>query len=101
MAKTSTIYARVEPSVKEKAESILEQLGIPMSNAISIFLRQVVIQNGLPFEIKLPQNKFLNINSLSEEQFNFEIEKGLKDLSSGKVVSADKVAENMHLEYGI
>ena len=41
MARTSNVFARVEPEIKQQAESVLEQLGIPMSNAIGIFLRQV------------------------------------------------------------
>ena len=45
MARTSNIFARVEPEVKEQAESILNQLGIPMSNAVGMFFKQVVLQN--------------------------------------------------------
>lgn len=54
MARTSSVYARVEPEIKEQAESVLDQLGIPMSNAVSMFLRQIVLQQGIPFEMKLP-----------------------------------------------
>ena len=36
MARTSNIYVRVEPNIKEQAEVVLEKLGIPMSNAVSI-----------------------------------------------------------------
>jgi DNA-damage-inducible protein J len=75
MARTSTIYARVEPEIKEQAEKVLNQLGIPMSNAIGIFLRQVVMRQGIPFDMKLPQNKPLSVGTLSEEEFNSEIEK--------------------------
>jgi DNA-damage-inducible protein J len=101
MAKTSTIYARVEPDIKEQAEDILDQLGIPMSNAISIFLRQVVLQRGIPFDMKLPQHQVLDMSSLSEQQFNLEIEKGMVDLHSGRVSSAQSVAERMRQEYGV
>ena len=50
MAKTANIYTRVDPEIKNQAEQILEQLGIPMSNAIGIFLRQVILHNRLPFD---------------------------------------------------
>lgn len=93
MARTSNIFARVEPEVKEQAEQVLEQLGIPMSNAIGLFLRQVIIQRGIPFELKLPQIKPLSIGTLSEEQFNAEIEKGFADLSEGKLIAAQDVAD--------
>ena len=55
MARTSNIFARVEPEVKEQAEKILTELGIPLSNAIGLFLRQVVLQRGIPFDMKLPE----------------------------------------------
>ena len=101
MARTSNVFARVEPDVKEQAEKVLNQLGIPMSNAIGIFLRQVVLQRGIPFDMKLPSNQPLAMGSLSEEQFNSEIEKGLRDLAAGKVIPADRLAEDMRRDYGI
>lgn len=101
MARTSNIFARVEPEVKEQAEFVLEQLGIPMSNAIGLFLRQVVLQRGIPFELKLPQIKPLSVSTLTEEQFNSEIEKGLADLTAGRVVSAESVTDRIRQDYGI
>ena len=59
MAKTSNVFARVEPEIKEQAEMVLNKLGIPMSNAINIFLRQVAYKT-VPFEVKISQNKPLH-----------------------------------------
>jgi DNA-damage-inducible protein J len=101
MARTSNIFVRVEPEIKEQAEKVLDKLGIPMSSAIGIFLRQVVINRGLPFDIKLPENKPLSVGALSEEQFNAEIDRGLADLSAGNVVSAESVADKMQRDYGV
>jgi DNA-damage-inducible protein J len=101
IAKTANIFARVEPEIKEQAEQVLEQLGIPMSNAIGLFLRQVVLQRGIPFDMKLPKSKPFAFGSLSEERFNAEIEKGLGDLAAGKVASADSVADRIHRDYGV
>ncbi|MCL2405640.1 MAG: type II toxin-antitoxin system RelB/DinJ family antitoxin, partial [Defluviitaleaceae bacterium] len=50
--RTSNIYARVEPEIKDQAEQVLVQLGIPMSNAIGMFLRQIIMQRGIPFTMK-------------------------------------------------
>ena len=101
MARTSNIYTRVEPEIKEQAEKILEQLGIPMSNAISIFLRQIVLHRGIPFDMTLPETMPVSYGKLTEEEFNHEIEKGLSDLSAGRIVSADSVAEKIRQDYGI
>jgi DNA-damage-inducible protein J len=54
MAKTASINARIEPDVKEKAESIFAALGISASDAIGLFYRQVAFRRGLPFEVFVP-----------------------------------------------
>lgn len=100
MSKTTSIFARVEPEIKEQAEMVLNKLGIPMSSAINIFLRQVILQNGLPFEVKITHNRPLAIGDLTPEEFDNEIEKGLEDLRADRIVSADQVAERMNKEYG-
>ena len=54
MSKTATIQARIDPKVKKKAKSVFDRLHISMSEAISMFLTQVSLNNGIPFEIKIP-----------------------------------------------
>ena len=51
MVKTGYINARVEPDIKKKAEKVLRDVGVNTSDAIGMFLRQVIIQQGLPFEV--------------------------------------------------
>ena len=101
MSRTSNIFARVEPEIKQQAEKVLEQLGIPMSSAIGYFLRQIVLQRGLPFEMKLPANLPLYAGSLSDEQFDAEIEKGLTDIYAGSIISSESVEDRMRRDYGI
>jgi len=80
MAKTTNIYVRLEPGLKEQAETILEQLGIPVSNAVNIFLKQVVMQRGIPFDVKLPVTKPIGILGLTESELNEELEKGFDEI---------------------
>lgn len=101
MARTSNIFARVEPEIKEQAEKVLDQLGIPMSNAVGMFLRQVVLQKGIPFEMKLPQSAPLAYGSLTKEQFDAEIEKGVADICAGRMYSADDVEAEMKRDFDI
>lgn len=101
MARTSNVFARVEPEIKEQAENVLNQLGIPMSNAVSMFLTQVVIQRGIPFEIKLPAKKLISIAELTKEELDTEIAKGVADIENGRVYSAEEVFDEMHRSYGI
>ena len=51
MGKTSTIRARIEPDLKNKAEHILRQLGLTTTQAITLFYKQVELRRGLPFDI--------------------------------------------------
>lgn len=52
--KSAEIRSRIEPDLKEGATRILADCGLNLSDAIRLFLRQVVINNGLPFEVKIP-----------------------------------------------
>jgi len=56
MAKTATIQTRVDPEVKRNAQNILKKLNISMSEAISMYLSQITLNNGIPFEIKIPNS---------------------------------------------
>ncbi len=98
MAKTASVYVRLEPKVKEESEAILNRLGIPMSNAIALFLQQVVLQRGIPFELKLPAPAVLE--ELTEEQLNARLEQGMAEYAAGKVYSAQEVLERMKREFG-
>lgn len=99
--RTSNIYTRVDPETKAQAEEILNQLGIPMSNAIGMFLKQIVLQKGIPFEMKLPSSSPLSVSSLTKEQFDTEMQKGLNDITEGNVISIDSVEAEMKRKYGI
>ena len=101
MARTSNVFARVEPEIKEQAEQVLDRLGIPMSNAVSMFLRQVVLQRGIPFEMKLPQTAPLSYAALTKEQFNEEMEKGMADIEARRVYSADAIEAEMKRDFGV
>jgi DNA-damage-inducible protein J len=52
--KAAEIRSRIEPDLKEEATRVLAACGLNVSDAIRLFLRQVVAQNGLPFEVKMP-----------------------------------------------
>ena len=54
MPKTEAIKARVEPKLKAQAERILDELGLDASDAIRVFYKQVVLRNGLPFDVAIP-----------------------------------------------
>lgn len=89
MAKSANLYARIEPDLKEQAETILNALGIPASNAITMFYKQIILHNGLPFEVKIPEHPF-DVSRLTETQLNAEIEKGYKDMKEGRTIPMEQ-----------
>jgi DNA-damage-inducible protein J len=52
--KTADVRSRIEPELKDRASSVLAECGLNLSDAIRLFLRQVVVQQGLPFEVRTP-----------------------------------------------
>lgn len=99
--KTANLYARIEPEVKEQAESILSSLGIPVSNAINMFYKQIILQRGLPFEVKLPAQKPVSVSALSEQQLNSELEKGYADMLEGRATPAEVVFGDIRKDYNL
>ena len=80
MAKSSNLYARIEPDVKEKAKSILSELGIPASTV-------------LPHPV--------NISRMTEAQFYAELEKGYTDMLNGNTVPAEQAFAELHKEFNV
>jgi len=54
MSKTTTVRARIEPVLKDRAESVFHRLGMSATQAITIFYRQVELRGGLPFDVAIP-----------------------------------------------
>ena len=54
MTKSEMIRARVEPDLKQEAETVFAKLGLSTTQAITLFYKQVTLQQGLPFAVKIP-----------------------------------------------
>ena len=100
MAKSANLYARIEPDVKEQAEMILSALGIPASNAITMFYKQIILRGGLPFEVKLPDHP-LDISHMTAAQLDAELEKGYADVQAGRTIPAEQAFADIRKEFGL
>ena len=100
MAKSANLYARIEPDLKEQAETILTALGIPASNAITMFYKQIVLRNGLPFDVKLPEHP-LDISRMTAAQLDAELEKGYADMKAGRTIPAEQAFSDVRKELGL
>ncbi len=89
MEKTATLNLRVNPTLKQDAESILGRLGIPMSTAVDMFLNQIVLVGGIPFSVTLPgAPESIDTSRMSEEQIHMKIQKGYDSYKAGHTQSA-------------
>ena len=100
-AKSANLYSRIEPEVKEKAENILSALGIPASNAINMFYKQIILQRGLPFDVKIPSSRPVDMSALSEAELNAELEKGYADIKAGRTREASAVFADIRKDYNL
>ncbi len=80
MARTATIQTRVDPTVKHNAQIILKKLNISMSEAISMYLSQITLHNGIPFEIKLPNDVTETVLLNSEKGIDLHQVESVDDL---------------------
>ena len=67
MRQTTSI--KLDPTVKQEAQEIFSQLGLTLGEAVNLFLNQVRLNKGLPFEVKIPNEETL---------------KAMKDVQDGK-----------------
>lgn len=101
MSKTASVYTRVDPEVKEQAEIILDELGISMSTAMGAFLKQIVLQKGLPFDVKLPKSQPIAYGALSDDEFNALMDSAAKSYASGKGISIEQFEKDFGREIGL
>lgn len=89
MEKTTTLNLRVNPDVKKRAEKVLSQLGIPMSTAIDIYLKQISLTGGIPFSITLPKAPAsVNADLMTTNEIHVKLKEGYNDIEKGYVQEA-------------
>ena len=83
------LNVRVSPSVKQQAEDVLKQLGIPMATAIDMYLRQITLTGGIPFSLSLPKAPAaLNADIMTDDQLHAALQAGIKEIQNGDTVDA-------------
>lgn len=95
--KSANVLARVEPEVKEQAEAILSKLGIPASVAINALYKQIILTKSIPFSLSLPKEP-LTQDSMSTQDFNAIMEKGLSQAKTGQSRPAADVFAKLRQE---
>ena len=66
-----------------------------------MFYMQIILQRGLPFEVKIPSARPVDISALSEVEFNEELENGYVDMQAGRTKNARKAFSDIRKDYGL
>ena len=89
MQKSTTLNLRVNPDVKRRAEEVLSQLGMPMSTAIDIYLKQISLTGGIPFAVTLPKAPVsINADLMAADEIHAKLQEGYNDIEKGNVQDA-------------
>ena len=92
--KNATVSARVEYDVKNEAEEILEQLGIPVSVVINSLYRQIIFKHGIPFSLTVPQQP-KTLDMMSDEELNAKLEHSYQQSLRGEGRPFDEVFDEL------
>ena len=87
--KTANVTARIQPNIKEQAEAILDRLGIPVSVFIDMTYRQVIMRDGVPFSLDIP-DKLVTRDTTTQAEFDMMMQTGLVQAKKNDSVSVDE-----------
>ena len=83
--KSANVTARVQPEIKQQAEAILANIGLPVSVLIDTLYRQIIMTGGVPYSLSVPQ--IPTRDSMTEAQFNAMMEKGYQQAKNGQTMT--------------
>ena len=66
MAKTETINIRIEPKLKKEVEQTLNELGMNIADAVTVFFKQIIMTESIPFIIRKPQYNKETMEAIKE-----------------------------------
>ena len=95
--KTANVTARIQPNIKEQAEAILDRLGIPVSVFIYMTYRQVIMRDGVPFSLDIP-DKLATRDSITQAEFNTMMQTGLAQAKRNDSLSVDEAFNQLKVE---
>lgn len=98
-AKTANVLARVEPGVKEQAEAIMAELGIPASVVINMLYKQIIMTKSIPFSLSLPAAP-ASRDEMDTASFNTMMERGLNEARAGDSRPASEVFSELRRKIG-
>lgn len=95
--KSANVLARVEPEVKEQAESIMSQLGLPASVVINALYKQIIMTRSIPFSLALPKEPS-TLDTMDIQKFNSIMETGLEQAKADQSRPVNDVFADLRQE---
>ena len=96
--KSANVTARVEPEIKERAEEILNRLGISSSSGINMFYRQIILWNGLPFRPSLPMRPPKSLDEMTREEFDAKMARGIAQAKAHEGIPSETFFDSLRQE---
>jgi len=100
VSNTATVYARIDPKLKEDVDSILNELGVTPSSLIQMLYSQIKLTKRIPFDVSIPK-KSIFIEDLTKEELNYELLKGVSDIENNNVKSSAEVDKILKDKFNI
>lgn len=95
--KTANVTARIQPEIKEHAEAILDKLGIPVSVFIDMAYRQVIMREGVPFSLDIPNN-LTTRDSLTKAEFDSMMQTGFIQAKQDEALTVEDAFNQLKAE---
>ncbi|MBQ9180769.1 type II toxin-antitoxin system RelB/DinJ family antitoxin [Candidatus Saccharibacteria bacterium] len=96
--RSAAMLIRTQPEIKEKSEKIFAKIGLSTSDAVNLFLSQVVITGGIPFPLRSEAREPHTLEDVTKEELHAKLQKGINDAKAGRVRPAEEVFDELRKE---
>ena len=96
-AKTANVTARIQPEVKDQAEAVLSQRGVPGADCIDMAAGQVILRDGIPFSLELSA-KLPTRDTMTRSEFDAMMQTGLDQAKRGESSALDEAFARLRTE---
>lgn len=94
--KSANVTARVQPEIKQQAEAILAEIGLPVSVLIDTLYRQIILTGGVPYSLSVP--KLPTRDTMTDAEFHSIMETGYTQAKNGQTLPLDETLRKIREE---
>lgn len=98
---TANLNLHIDPAIMQQAEKILAAIGVSTESAVDMLFRQVVLNNGLPFDTKLPAPPHLCADLLTDEEIDNMLRESIDEMKQTGGIPFEQAFDELYKELGI